>query len=467
MRLDLQLSSALAAGKFAGQISRRIGIGGGTTLPGSVAARLDPNALAKLAGRLARGSIVVTGTNGKTTTTRLISAILAAGGLRPIHNRAGANLLSGLTAALVNRASVVGSVPGEVGLFEVDEAVLPDAIARIRPRVLLVTNLFRDQLDRYGEVDYLAGVWRAAVAKLPADSTLVLNADDPLVASLGPDAPCRVVYFGIDDSRLGDSVLEHAADARRCHACGAPYDYAVAYYGHVGVYRCPGCGRARPVPDVSARTVTLDGLAGAALTLATPQGDIALRIRLPGVYNVYNALAATAVGLAFGVPVAPLTAAVEGFVAAFGRVERVAVGDRTIFLALVKNPVGFNQVIRTVFPASAAAEPRNALIYINDLFADGTDISWLWDVDFERLAGTAGFVLTSGTRAEDMLVRLKYAGVDAARLDLVKDVEAALRAGLDRTPVGGTLYVLPTYTAMLDVRAVLSRWGCVERFWEN
>ena len=465
--MDLRLGSALALGKLAGQISRRVGLGGGTTLPGSLATRLDPNALAKLAGRLARGSIVVTGTNGKTTTTRMIAAILEAGELRPVHNRAGANLLNGLAAALVRDAAIGGGVAGDVGLFEVDEAVLPEAVARLRPRVLLVTNLFRDQLDRYGEVDYLAGVWRTAVANLPTDSTLVLNADDPLVASLGAAAACRVLYFGIDDPGLGSADLEHAADSRHCHICGGAYDYAVAFYGHVGHYVCPGCGRSRPKPDVAAASVALDGLIGSTLTLATPEGEIALRTRLPGVYNVYNALAAAAVGLAFGVPTSALISAIEGFVAAFGRVERVQVGDKTLFLALVKNPVGFNQVIRTVFGGAPDGETRNALIYINDLFADGTDISWLWDVDFERLAGQAGFVLTSGTRAEDMLVRLKYAGVEAGRLSTEKDVEAALRTGLDRTPAGGTLYVLPTYTAMLDVRGALSRWGHVERFWEN
>ena len=471
--MDTRLSSAVAAGKLVGLLSRRLGAGGGTTLPGELAALVDPHVLAKLAERLSRGSVVVTGTNGKTTTSRLISNVLTAAGWRPVHNRAGANLLSGITSALVNRSGLQGRLPADVGLFEVDEAVMPEAVAPLEPRVVVLTNLFRDQLDRYGEVDYLAGLWRKALAGLPSDSTVVLNADDPLVASLGEGIRARVVHYGVDDERVGSSQLEHAADSKVCLACGASYDYSVAYYGHVGKYRCPRCGRGRPTPAVAARRVDLVGVEGASLVVATPAGEMTLRLSLPGVYNVYNALAATAGCLALGVEPAAIKSGVERFVAAFGRIERVHVEDKTAFLALVKNPVGFNQVIRTIFGGPAAgnspddAELRNALILINDHFADGTDISWLWDVDFELLRGRVGFVVVGGTRAEDMLVRLKYAGVDTSRLVLAKEPEAALKLGLERTPSRGTLYVLPTYTAMLEVRGVLGKWRYVERFWEN
>lgn len=467
--MDPRLSSAVIAGKLVGLLSRRLGTGGGTTLPGEIATRVDPGLLAKLARRLSRGSILVTGTNGKTTTSRLISSILATAGWRPVHNRAGANLLSGVTSALVNQCSLQGDLPANVGLFEVDEAAMPEVAAGLTPRVIVVTNLFRDQLDRYGEVDYLAGLWRKAIASLPATSVVVLNADDPLVASLGESALARVLYYGIDDERLGAGQLEHAADSKACVACGTPYDYSVAYYGHIGKYRCPRCGKARPEPDVSTHKVSVDGVAGASLSVATPEGELRLRLRLPGVYNVYNALAAVTTSLALGVKPDSVQDGVEAFVAAFGRIERVRVGDKTAFLALVKNPVGFNQVIRTIFvgPTACSGEAPNALILINDHFADGTDISWLWDVDFELLPERVGFIVVGGTRGEDMLVRLKYAGVDTGRLTLVKEPEAALRLGLERTAPGGTLYVLPTYTAMLEVRGILSDWRCVERFWEN
>jgi UDP-N-acetylmuramyl tripeptide synthase len=467
--LDARLGSAVLAGNLAGFLSRRLGAGGGTTLPGELATRLDPQVLPKLSARLARGSIVVTGTNGKTTTSRLISSVLSEAAWRPVHNRAGANLLSGVTSALISQSSLRSRLVADVGLFEVDEAVMPEAVARTHPRVVVVTNLFRDQLDRYGEVDYLAGVWRKALSSLPPDATVVLNADDPLVASLGAGLAARVVYFGVDDESVGALALEHAADSKVCLACGTPYDYSVAYYGHVGKYRCPNCGQGRPEPSVVACSVSLAGVDGASLVVGTPQGDVNLSLRLPGLYNVYNALAATAGCLSMGVELDAVKAGVDSFVAAFGRIERVRVEDKTAFLALVKNPVGFNQVIRTVFGPEGVvpAEPRNALILINDHFADGTDISWLWDVDFELLRGRVGFVVVGGTRAEDMAVRLKYAGVDAAAVTVEGSAEAALTRGLERTTAGGTLYVLPTYTAMLEVRGILSRWRYVEEFWEN
>ncbi len=462
--MDLQLSAALLAGKTATILSRRLGIGGGTTFPGTVARKVDPRALAKLAQTLPRGSVVVSGTNGKTTTSRLIANILRTAGLRPVHNRTGANLLGGVTAALVAASGLGGRPRADVGLFEVDEAVMPAVLGEARPRVVLLTNLFRDQLDRYGEVDYVAQLWRQGLAGLDAQTTVVLNADDPLVASLGEGLRARVLYFGLDDERLGTPTLPHAADSKSCLRCGARFAYEVVYYGHIGKYRCPSCGAGRPQPQVSLTSAQLRGTEGSDLVLSLPDGELALSSTMPGLYNLYNTLAAVATAEALGIAPTPIDEAVRTFAAAFGRIERVEVAGKHVFLALVKNPVGFGEVLRTVL---ADGQPKNLLIVINDRFADGTDISWLWDVDFELVCGRASFVVVSGSRAEDMALRLKYAQVAPDQVLLEKDLRLALEKALQWTPAGETLYVLPTYTAMLEVRQIMHKMGLVGRFWED
>lgn len=462
--MDPRLSAALLAGKTAIFMSRRLGLGGGTTFPGTVARRVDPRATIKLARALPRGSVVVTGTNGKTTTSRLIASILRASGLRPVHNRTGANLIGGVTSALVSSSGLGGRPRADIGLFEVDEAVLPAVLREARPRVVLITNLFRDQLDRYGEVDYLARIWRQGLDVLTEESTVVLNADDPLVASLGERLKARTLYFGLEDERQGSPTLPHAADSKSCLNCGARFDYSVVYYGHVGKYRCPSCGSQRPAPQVSATNVTMRGTDGSDLVVSLPTGDLALSSTMPGLYNLYNTLAAVACCQALGIGPEPMREAVSTFAAAFGRIERVQIGDKKVFLALVKNPVGFGEVLRMVL---ADGQPKNLCIIINDKFADGTDISWLWDVDFEMVAGRANFVITSGLRGEDMALRLKYAGVDQTKILLEKDLRLALDKGLSWTQQGETLFLLPTYTAMLEVRDVLRRMGHVGRFWED
>ncbi len=425
---------------------------------------IAPKAISEIASRLALGSIVVTGTNGKTTTTRMISTVLRKGGLRVMHNRSGANLLTGITATLINQSSLGGTPRADVGLFEVDEAAFPAAVQKLQPRLCVVTNLFRDQLDRYGEVDYVASLWRQSLAGLPAASTVLLNADDPRVAALGDGLAARVLYFGVDDVSLGGVNVSHAADSRFCVRCGVPYDYEVVFYSHVGHYRCPSCGLSRPAPQLRVTRAVLLGIEGSRLEVEGPLGSMELRVRVPGLYNVYNALAATGAGIAMGLKAADIQGGIEEFSAAFGRVERISVGEKELFLALVKNPVGFNEVLSTIL-----REPgeRHVLIVINDKFADGTDVSWLWDVDFEMLAGRVAFATVSGLRAEDMAVRLKYAGVDPKLILVEGDTATALEQALQRVPEGGRLYLLPTYTAMLDVRGGLAAAGHTTQFWED
>jgi UDP-N-acetylmuramyl tripeptide synthase len=458
---DARLAAAVVAGQLAARLSRRLGRGGGTTLPGRVTSLVDPESLAKIAGQLRGGSIVVTGTNGKTTTTRLIADLLRAEGRRVVHNRSGANLVSGVASALIAATTPDGRPLGDVGLFEVDEASVSAVVEAVRPRVLAVTNLFRDQLDRYGEVTFVANSWRRAIGNLDAGSTLVLNADDPNVAALGIDAPGPVLYVGVDDRRAAGSELEHTADARLCPVCGARLEYAAVHYGHVGHYRCASCSFARPTPTVRAERVEAAGADGTRVELGDGE---ALDVPLPGLYNVYNALVGAGVAQALGLDPARTRQTIGRFSAAFGRIERVAVGERELYMALVKNPVGFNQVLRAVV---APLHNADVLIAINDNLADGTDVSWLWDTDVEPLISAARRVWVTGTRCGDMRLRLKYGGVPEERIEMVPDAIGALDRAVASVEPGGTLYAMPTYTAMLELRAELARRGLVAPFWED
>ncbi|MBV9582969.1 MAG: DUF1727 domain-containing protein, partial [Chloroflexi bacterium] len=339
--MQARLSAALMAGRAAATLSRRLGRGGGTVIAGHLVPRIAPNALRLVTDSLPLGSIVVSGTNGKTTTTRVLSHILRGVGMHPIHNRAGANLLSGLFSAVAQGTDWSARPRGDIGLFEVDEATVPLALEHIQPRVLLLHNVFRDQLDRYGEVHFVAGLWRDAVRALPANTTVALNADDPLVADL---RQAHVLTYGIVDQGVGTPTLPHAADARLCSRCGAGLRYELVYYGHLGHYVCSRCDFARPTPEVAATSVELLGDEGSRLTVATPEGPLCATLRLPGLYNVYNALAAVAVCTALGVRREATARGLESFTAAFGRLERISVEDRQLFLALVKNPVGCTEV---------------------------------------------------------------------------------------------------------------------------
>jgi lipid II isoglutaminyl synthase (glutamine-hydrolysing) len=463
-KIDLRLTSAVAAGKLAGLASRQLGIGGGTSLPGVIATRLDGAVLGKLARGLPHGTVLVTGTNGKTTTSRLLASFMTAAGWHPVHNRAGANLASGLTTALLERAGLAGQATADSALFEVDEAVLPQVQAAVRPRAIVLTNLFRDQLDRYGEVDYVASVWRQALGRVPEGTTVVLNADDPALAAIGRDLSAAKLYYGIDAPVAIERGLDHFADSKNCPFCGTALRYDVVRYAHLGRFSCPNADFARPPADVSARTIEFQGVESTRVEVAGPFGARTWQFKLPGLYNVYNLLAAVAGGLALGLPLEAIDAGVRDVAAAFGRLERIPVGDKTLFFALIKNPVGFTEVMRTVLTDPGE---KDLAIFINDNLADGTDVSWLWDADVELLAGRCRRVVVGGTRVGDMAVRLKYAGVPSERIIRVESVAEGLDAGLSGLPPGGTLYVLPTYTAMLDLRRLVGQRGYARHYWES
>jgi UDP-N-acetylmuramyl tripeptide synthase len=433
-----------------------------------VADRIDPALLTKLAGRLPHGVVVVAGTNGKTTTSRMLADILEADGVRVVHNRSGSNLVSGVAAAFAGHASLTGQPGGDAAVVESDEAAFPAVVDLLRPRLILLNNLFRDQLDRYGELNTIATRWRAALERLPATTTLVVDVDDPTLAAMTDGLAARRIGFGLAETRYRLASLPHAADAATCRRCGADLVYDALYVSHLGAWRCPKCGNARPPLDAAGENVELKGVDALRVTLTGREArPLTLEVGVPGLYNVYNAVAAATTARAIGVPDETIARALAGFRAAFGRIERVALRDRTLVLALVKNPVGFNEVLRMLTTATGGpAVPT--LIAINDLDADGRDVSWLWDVDFELLAEGTAPLSTTGFRGADMANRLKYAGVAASRITpLSSDLRQALDAFVASVPEGETAYILPTYTAMLELRSVLAGLGAVETFWRQ
>jgi lipid II isoglutaminyl synthase (glutamine-hydrolysing) len=442
-----------------GAASRASGSGGGTTLPGRLLLRLEPDAIARLGSRLERGTTLVSATNGKTTTTGMLAALLAAEGRAPVHNRAGSNMSWGIATALLEQR-------GEEGLFEVDEAWLPRVTAQLDPSLLVLGNLFRDQLDRYGETETLADEWAKTVAERTGRSRFALNADDPLIADLGRDREGRrregVVYFGIDDASQALPELQHAFDAKHCRRCGHPYAYERAFVGHLGHYACPNCGADRPTPDIAATGIDLHGMSGSALSVRTPRGELSLELPLPGLYNIYNALAAIAAGLELGVAPERIAPALGEARGAFGRTETVAIGPARVSILLIKNPAGANEVLRTL-RLEGADEGFDLWIALNDRIADGRDVSWIWDADFELLRGAVRRVTCAGTRAPEMALRLKYAGWPEQSIA----VEPGIEASLDRAVTGssGRLFCLPTYTALLELHKVLSGRGLTEEFW--
>ncbi|HEX6482871.1 MAG TPA: MurT ligase domain-containing protein [Ktedonobacteraceae bacterium] len=541
-RTSFRAGLAVLGGRAAGALSRRLHLGGGTSIAGVVAQRLYPDIVGHLSTQLRHGSVMVTGTNGKTTTSGFVAAILNDAGLRVWRNREGSNLMRGVAGALVIRARPNGSLrrSGQaISVFEVDEAVVPQFVESVPPRVAIFNNLFRDQLDRYGEVDSVAVRWQQAIRALPDSTTLVLNADDPGVASLGEDFTGQVVHYGIDDPALdlsGSSARYQAMDSRTCPRCGADYIYTMRFFSHTGHYFCPQCGYTRPVPQVRAVKVQNDGFDRLRVEVETPEQRGEVVIPLPGLYNVYNALAAIATAQALQVAWNPIVSGIEQFKPVFGRGERVQIDGRTVRLLLAKNPTGFNEVLRTLF-SDDASHKQNVLFILNDNIADGRDISWIWDVDFERVVGHTNTLTISGTRALDMTLRLKYAGVrqedmitvlpaplraairsldvkerrSLRRRRSAKSAEAqsialnekgavslapgsppdtvparntttfgggeagrkeygiakALDAAINRTPAGETLFVVPTYTGLLEVHRELERRGLTPHYWEE
>jgi UDP-N-acetylmuramyl tripeptide synthase len=433
---DMLLRFAVVIAKGCALIIKIFNFGAAATWPGEIALTLHPSIAQELVPQLRKGVILIGGTNGKTTTSLMIARILESQGDRVVHNTSGANLLNGIVSSLISKSNWNGDINADWGIFEVDENSLPAVLAGIglqekgKKRIVVLLNLFRDQLDRYGEVDVIAEKWGQALAKLPMSASLILNADDPGIAYLGRAGKRKIRYFGLNDSKHYIPKFEHATDSTFCPNCGARLVYDGIYYSHIGIWKCEKCGAKRPAPTVS----------------EFPSA-------LPGLYNQYNTLAAVSAAQALGVKRQEIVKALTSFVPAFGRQEEVTVDGKTVKLFLSKNPAGFNASLRTVLEMGA----KQFLFVLNDRIPDGRDVSWIWDVDFEMLPGAVAPVV-AGDRCWDMAVRLKYAkreNKSGTPIAAYEDLGTALRFCMGKLHKGTPLYVLATYSAMLEVRKIL------------
>jgi len=455
---------ALFLGKITIYLLRITG-SGGTSLPGKLAMAVCPDIL-RLLGSKYR-IIMVTGTNGKTTTSRIIEQILAENQIKYVSNKSGANLLSGLVTALVSDVRVNGSPSSPTALLEVDEAAFRAATKYIHPAVLVVTNFFRDQLDRYGELYHTVEAVKGGIMNSP-DTTLILNGDDSLCASLGRNVKNPVIYYGMNElPETGEELKKIVnSDASYCIYCKTRYEYRYRIYGHLGYFRCPECGYERPEPLVHVARIPAMTSEFSVAVINTPSGSFEAHIKLPGLYNIYNALAAVTFAEALGFSHEKTIKALSRFESGFGRMESIPLDEKNIQVILIKNPTGLNQVLKYL----TTAEKKSVICFmINDKLADGTDISWLYDVDFEPLRNMQSQVsriFVSGTRAEDMAVRLKYAGIFTDNIVIEKNHNTMLDSAVNMLNAGETLYILPTYTALLEIRKILKKRFKLKNFWQ-
>lgn len=448
----IRLTAVLMTAKLAGRVSRLLRRGDGHALPGMVADALMPEVAFILAQQFRHGVVLVTGTNGKTTTTKLIGEMLTAAGQRVVSNRSGSNMKQGILSALVAGASVRGVLRGDptIGVFEVDEATVPLIVDAIGVTDVVVTNLFRDQLDRYGDLDTVAATIGRALGQTPA--RVYLNADDPMVASLYRYVePDRITYFGVQRYAAAASALQTAVDSAHCPQCGAQLQFDRRFYSHLGHYHCPAAHFTRPDPAVGVCDVVRSDAQGSAFSVQINGQDFLAEVKLGGLYNLYNALAALAVAQGVGIPPTVAVQSLSTAAPAFGRVEEIEWDGRLLKLILVKNPAGFTQVLETFLRHCSGA---SIVIGVNDLDSDGRDVSWLWDVPLECLAGRGHHITAAGSRAHDVSVRLYYGGVQCS---VIQDISQALDDAREQLRPGETGYVLTTYTAMYAARKHLRK----------
>lgn len=423
----------LALGKAVYFLVKLLHLGAGGTWPGEAASMVSPQLLKALSARIKKGIIVIAGTNGKTTTSLFVRKILEDSNFRVIHNSTGANLLNGVLSSLIEQSSILGEIKADYGVFEIDENSLPLFLKEVTPSRVVCLNLFRDQLDRYGEVDIIAEKWQNAFKNLPSTTTVILNSDDPLISFLGEKLNAPKIYFGIEISQSKINRLEHATDSIFCLKCGSRLNYELIYYSHLGKWSCQKCGFRRIKPSITS-----------------------FKSSLPGFYNLYNAQAAAAVAVSLGIAENKIRLSLKNTIPAFGRQEDFEIRNRKIKVFLSKNPAGFNESLKTVMELGA----KYLLLILNDNIPDGRDISWIWDVDFENIpSGTKIFI--SGKRAFDMAIRIKYSQKNPEKnAKLIRFVNEDIAKTLDFTlykiPEKEKLYILPTYSAMLDIRKIIS-----------
>ena len=433
---------------------------GGTAMPGRWALKICPDLLAILGANVK--TVAVTGTNGKTTSARMIEEGFARGGESYFSNRSGANLISGITTEFVMNCTLGGRMKKEYAVIECDEAAAVRVFAQLQPKVIVVTNLFRDQLDRFGEVTYTLESVRTAISGAP-NAVLCLNADDSLTASLALTLPNAVAWFGLEKDAVPSRKAGELSDATHCTRCRHEYDYDYITYAHLGGFRCPQCGYARhsalyavtDVPDMAADSSTV--------VMSLKGEKRVVNVNLPAIYNIYNAVGAAAAIMEMGLSADVAVEALSSFQCGFGRMESIPLGHAGARMMLVKNPAGCNQVIEYLQKVN---EKFTLVICLNDRTGDGTDVSWIWDTDFEALAQLPGQLeklIVSGDRAEEMRLRMKYAGIPDSNIQMEKDYGKLVEqlSGEERR-----IFLMPTYTAMLDLRQVIVKHCGGSNFWE-
>lgn len=456
--MNIRVSLAVTACKFCRLALRLLGRGG-TDFPGRVALKLCPDVLGKLAKNVT--TIIVTGTNGKTTTARMIEQSLADNGISYFANRSGANLLSGVTAEFAMHSSITGKCKYEYAVIESDEAAFKTIGKLVDAKVVVVTNVFSDQLDRYGEITQTLENIRIGISHSP-NATLCLNADDSLSGSLSEGVENPVVFYGVDTPIYKSRVAENS-DAPFCRVCKHEYTYDYVTYGHLGAYRCPNCGVQRPEPQVSVKEVVCSDAEHSQVVMSVDGGDYPTTINLPGGYNIYNACSAMACGKALGLDMQVVAKSLSSFACAFGRMEKFDINGVNLRMILIKNPAGCNQVLNFL---TEIQEPFTFAVCLTDHTQDGRDVSWIWDVDIERLVqmgDTLGKVLISGNRADDMAMRFQYAGLPMEKIEVIGDYLELTKACVAE---GRPCYIMPTYTAMLNLRNTISKNFGFKAFWE-
>ncbi len=421
-------------GKLIILFSKTFNLGNGSTWPGHIALSINKNFIREIIKANPHLKIIlIAGTNGKTTTGKLIQTILEKNGKKVFQNQAGANLLNGIASTLALHSTVAGNINRDFAIFEIDENTLPLILEEINnPDFVIILNLFRDQLDRYGEVNIVAQKWQKALNKLTTKTKLILNADDPQIASLRlhleGESRRHVVFFGLDDKKLASKNHQHASDSTYCPNCGCKLIYSTVYYSHLGNWKCLKCKNTRPKLDVSNSPL----------------------YPLHGVHNRYNTLAALSLSKQLKIEERNIVAGLKNFKPAFGRQEILNINGKRVQIFLSKNPTGFNESLKTIFALNA----KNLLIVLNDRIPDGRDVSWIWDVDFEDFYSQFKNVVVSGDRTYDMGLRLKYA--EFKKFETEENLTKAINIVIGKTPQNETLYILPTYSAMLEARKILT-----------
>lgn len=441
--------------KLLTKLIKVLNFGAGTNLPGRVGRKISPDILSYLVNQTKKEIIVVTGTNGKTTTSGFIGSILNKSGRTVAHNKKGANMLSGLTAAIIQQSNLNGKLYADNCLMEIDEAYFLKAVDEFNPNILLVTNLFRDQLDRYGELDTTAKKIKEAISKTINKKPLkvILNSDDPIVSAITDKLDVQNIYFGFKDIVFAEENknIKTPQESASCK-CGGKLNYSKIFYGHLGHYCC-SCGDKRPAPDIEASAVI--GVSGSKLDINSDKyGNFSVNLNMPGLYNAYNALAAIAVCLEAGIKPDEIIKGLENYSTVFGRAEQTILNGKQTLIQLIKNPIGATEVLRTV----KDDKDSKLLIIINDNYADGRDVSWLWDANFELLSGHQKEIVTSGIRAYDMATRLKYAGISPNNIKVIENIDSAIAYSLSKVKNDEKLYILPTYTALLQMQKIVKKY---------